>query len=142
MENAIRFNISFADFRILQSYMTRRVYRKNRGMHLRVLASVVLCALFIAFAIVANIHPDVPMRLVGMGYALSVYIAIIFCLSGAILALIPAIKARLAALRLQVSDDGPLLGPTAVTIEEDGLVFNRALIRSKYLWGALQGVEI
>jgi hypothetical protein len=54
----------------------------------------------------------------------------------------PTVKARLAALRLQVSDDGPLLGPKAVSIEEDGLVFDRPLIRSKYLWGALQGVEI
>lgn len=29
MENAIRFNISFADFRLLQSYMTRPVYRNT-----------------------------------------------------------------------------------------------------------------
>jgi hypothetical protein len=122
--------------------MTRLVCRKNRGMRVRVLASVVLCALLIALAIVANIDPYLPMRLLGMGYTLSVYVAIIFCLSGAIFALMPTVKARLAALRLQVSDDGPLLGPKAVSIEEDGLVFDRPLIRSKYLWGALQGVEI
>jgi hypothetical protein len=41
-------------------------------MRVRVLASVVLCALLIALAIVANIDPYLPMRLLGMGYTLSV----------------------------------------------------------------------
>ena len=44
--------------------------------------------------------------------------------------------------RMQVSDDGPLLGPTTVIVEDDGLIFDRKLVRSKYLWSAFKGVEI
>jgi hypothetical protein len=40
---------------------------------------------------------------------------------------------RLRSLRLQVSDDGPLLGTTRLIIEPDGLVIDRKVVKSKYL---------
>ena len=43
---------------------------------------------------------------------------------------------------MQVSDDGPFLGPTKLTIEEDGLAVDRAIMKAKYLWAAFRGVEI
>ena len=62
-------------------------------------------------------------------------VAGIFCL-------IPAIKLRQQPLRMQVSDDGPLLGSTKLTVESDGLTVDRAMMKSKYLWAAFQSVEI
>jgi hypothetical protein len=58
------------------------------------------------------------------------------CLAAAILCLIPAIKLRLKSPRLQVSDDGPFLGSTKLIIELDGLVVDRKVVKSKYLWAA------
>jgi hypothetical protein len=58
----------------------------------------------------------------------------------AIACLIPAIRLRLSSLR--VSDDGPLLGSTKLIIKPDGLVIDRAVVKSKYLWAAFQDVEI
>jgi hypothetical protein len=142
MSPALRFNVTFADFRFLQGYMGRRLYAKNKGLHVRALMSVILCALFIASAIILNIHPALAVALMGMGYPLSLYIGIILCLLAAIASLLPAIRLRLALARMQVSDNGPLLGPTTVILEEDGLVFDRRLVRSKYLWPAFKGVEI
>ena len=141
-ENVIRFDMSFADFRFLQGHMGRRLFRRNRGTYGLALLGVVLCATFITLALVVNIHPIVAMRLLGLGYVLSFYLVIILCLIMAILSLIPAIKLRLGMLRRQVSDHSPLLGPTSVTMEVDGLVFDRTVMRSKYMWAAIQGVEV
>jgi len=58
------------------------------------------------------------------------------------LCLIPAVKLRMKTLRLQVSDDGPLLGSTKLIIEPDGLIVERSVMKAKYLWAAFQGVEI
>ena len=142
MSPTLRFDLSYADFRFLQGYMGRRIYAKNKGMHARALMSVTLCALFIASAMVLNVHPGLALGLFGMGYPLSLYVGVILCLIGAIASLIPAIRLRLAFPRMQVSDDGPLLGPTTVIVEDDGLIFDRKLVRSKYLWSAFKGVEI
>jgi hypothetical protein len=43
---------------------------------------------------------------------------------------------------MQVSNNSPFLGPTKLIVETDGLVVDRALMKSKYLWAAFQGVEI
>jgi hypothetical protein len=142
MPSTLRFDVSFADFRFLQGYMGRRLYARNKGAHARALISVIFCALCIASAIVLNIHPALALALFGMGYPLSVYVGIILCLIAAIASLIPAIRLRIALPRMQVSDDGPLLGPTTVIVEDDGLVFDRRLVRSKYLWPAFKEVEI
>jgi YcxB-like protein len=56
--------------------------------------------------------------------------------------LVPAVKLRLSSLRLQISDDGPLLGPTRLIIEPDGLVVDRKVVTSKYQWAAFRAVEI
>jgi hypothetical protein len=98
----------------------------------------------LALAIVINVNPYRISRLLGFGipYPISFYLLIITFLSVAILCLIPAVKLRLKTLRLQVSDDGPLLGQTKLIIEADGLVIDRAVVKSKYLWAAFQGVEI
>jgi hypothetical protein len=68
--------------------------------------------------------------------------AIIACLILAILSLFPAIKLRITAIRLQVSDDGPFLGTTRLAVEEDGLLVDRPLVTSKFRWAAIRGVEI
>ena len=85
-----------------------------------------------------------PYRAVAFGirYPLSFYLLVIVCLVAAIVCLIPAIKLRLGSLRMQVSENGPLLGSTELTIEPDGLVIERRLVKSKYLWAAFQGIEI
>ncbi len=137
----LRFDMSFADFRLLQGHMGRRLYRRNKGDYGLALAGVVLCAFFLALAILVNIHPGLALRLLGLGYPISIYVAIILCLVAAILALLPAVRLRLRTLRLQVSDDGPLLGPTRVAIEADGLLLERRGMRAKYFWPAFRGVE-
>ena len=142
VENAVRFTMSFADFRFLQGSMGRRLLRRNAASYGLALVGVVLCAIFITLALIITIHPILAMRLLGLGYVLSFYLAIIICLVAAILSLILPIRLRLGTLRQQVSDDGPILGPTRVTIEEDGVAFDRAAMRSKYGWAAIQGVEV
>lgn len=138
----LRFDMTFADFRQLQAHMGRRVYRRNRGSYTVALAGVVLCAVFLTFAILVNLHPGIAYRLFGdYGYPLAIYVAIVACLVAAILALLPAVKLRMRTLRLQVSDDGPFLGPTCIAIEPDGLVVERPTLRAKYLWAAFRGVE-
>src|SRR5574341_282995 len=72
----------------------RRLYRRNKGDHALALAGVVLCAFFLALAIVVNIHPGLALRLLGLGYPISIYLAIILCLVAAILALLPAVRLR------------------------------------------------
>jgi YcxB-like protein len=142
MSPSLRFDVSFADFRFLQGYMGRRLYAKNKGLHARALMSVILCALFIVSAMVLNIYPALALALFRMGYPLSLFVGVIVCLIAAITSLIPAIRLRLAFPRMQVSDDGPLLGPTSIILEDDGLIFDRTLVRSKYLWPAFKGVEM
>ena len=141
MSPTLRFDVSFADFRFLQGYMGRRMYTKNKGLHARALMSVTLCALFIVSAMVLNTNPVLALALFRLGYPLSLFVGVIVCLIAAIASLIPAIRLRLALPRRQVSDDGPLLGPTVVMVEDDGLIFDRRLVRSKYLWPAFKGVE-
>jgi hypothetical protein len=142
--NAMTFDITFRDFRFLQGYMMRRIFTRNRGKYAGALAGVVLCAVFLALAIVINVNPHRAIGLAGFSirYPLSVYLLIIFSLVAAIVCLFPAVRLRLNTLRLQVSDNGPFLGPTSLTIEPDGLTVDRKVMRAKYLWAAFQGVEI
>ena len=139
----LRFDTTFADFRFLQGYMTRRVAARNKGANLRALTGVVLCALFLTLAIVISTEPYAAARLLpSVRYPLSVYLELIACLLAAIFALLPAIAARRGMLRMQVSDNGPLFGPTTLTIEDDGLLIERRLMRTKYLWPAFHGVDM
>src|SRR5262249_26776029 len=63
-------------------------------------------------------------------------------LAAAIISLVPAIKLRLSMLRMQVSDDGPALGPTILSLEDDGLLIERKFVRTKYLWPAFRNIEM
>jgi len=67
---------------------------------------------------------------------------VIVCLLAAIFTLIPALRLRMKTMRMQVSDDGPLLGPTKLIVEPDGLVVDRGRMSARYLWSAFQGVEL
>lgn len=142
-EREFRYDLRFADFQFLQGYMTRRVAARNRGPHLRALLGVVLCAILLAMAIVLNVNPyrAVPLSSAAIPYPLSFYLLLIVLLIGAILTLLPAVRLRLKTLRMQVSDDGPLLGPTHLTIEDDALVVDRGRMSARYAWSAFQGVE-
>ena len=141
--DAVNYDVTFRDFQLLQGFMARRVAARNRRKYLAALAGVVLCAFFLAMAIIINVNPYRAAALgFGIRYPLSVYLLLIFCLTAAILCLIPAVKLRLKTLRMQISDDGPLLGPTKMIVEADGLTVDRKAMKSKYLWSAFQGVEI
>jgi hypothetical protein len=123
--------------------MARRIFAKNRQKYGPALFGVVFCAVFLTMTIVLNVKPYRAFALFGAGlpYPLSFYLLVILCLVAAIACLVPAIKLRLNSLRMQVSDDGPLLGSTKMIIEPDGLVIDRKVVKSKYLWAAFQGVE-
>ena len=140
----VRFRLEFRDFRFLQGYMARRVAARNRRAYLIVLISVVLCATFLALAISVNLMPyrTAGLAVYGIPYPLSAYVVLIVLLVLAIISLLPAARLRLKTLRMQVSDDGPLLGDTEVLIEEDGLRLDRRALKAKYLWAAFQGVEL
>jgi len=143
-EREIRYDTTFADFQFLQGYMTRRVAARNRGPHLRALISVVLCAFLLAMAIVLNVNPYRAIALSGgaVPYPISFYLILIVLLIGAILALVPAVKVRMKTLRMQVSDNSPLLGPTRLIVEADALIVDRGRMSARYSWSAFQGVEV
>jgi hypothetical protein len=142
-QKPIAFNMTFGDFQLLQTHMQRRTFSRNKGAVGPALLGVVVCAVLIAMAIVANIRPNYRgMSWLGLSYPLSQYVLLIVLLSLAIIALIPAVRLRLKTLRMQVSDQNPLLGPTSVTIEPDGLLVQKELITSKYRWAAFKSAEI
>ena len=143
-ERELRYDATFADFQFLQGYMTRRVTARNRGPHLRALMWVVLCAFFLAMAIVLNVNPYRAIALTGgaLPYPISFYVILIMLLIGALLALLPALKLRMQTLRMQVSDDGPLLGATRLLVEPDALIVDRGRMITRYAWSAFQGVEV
>jgi hypothetical protein len=141
-EKPIAFDMTFGDFQMLQTHMTRRTFARNKGAVSPALLGVVVCAVLIAMAIVVNIRPNYRgMSWLGLSYPLSHYVLLIVFLSLAIVALIPAVRLRLKTLRMQVSDTNPLLGPTSVTIESDGLLVQKELITSKYRWAAFTKVR-
>src|SRR6185503_2339857 len=142
--DSLTYNVTFQDFRFLQGYMARRIFARRRADYLLAMLGVVLCAVFLAMAIVANIAPYRAAQIFGAGirYPLSAYLILIVLLIGAIVSLMPAVKLRMRLLRMQVSDDGPYLGATRLGIESDGLTIDRSVMKAKYLWAAFQGVEI
>jgi uncharacterized integral membrane protein len=143
-EREYRYDVTFRDFQFLQGHMTRRVFEKNRARHVRALFWIVLCAVLLTLAIVANVDPVRTSTLLSdvLPYPVSFYAVMIACLTGAILTLIPAIRLRLRTMRLQVSDDGPLLGATRLMVEPDALIVDRGRMTARYAWSAFQGVEI
>src|SRR6185503_15863014 len=142
-EQELKFDFTFRDFQFLQGYMARRIFAKNRRAHTFGLLGVVVCATFLAMAIVLNVSPFWAFAISSpsLPYPLSFYLVLIVVLIAALFALIPAIRLRLKMLRMQISDDGPLLGLTKLRVEPDGIVVERDRMNAKYLWGAFQGVE-
>jgi hypothetical protein len=138
----IAFNMTFGDFQMLQTHMTRRTFARNRAAVGPALLGVVVCAVLITMAIVVNIKPNYRGTWFGFSYPLSQYVLLIMLLSLASVALIPAVRLRLKTLRMQVSDKNPLLGPTSVTVEPDGLLVQKELITTKYRWAAFKSAEI
>ena len=136
------YKVSFQDFRSLQRHMARRIFAKNRRAYTLALLGVVLCAVFITLAMVINLHPGMAVGFLGARYPLSVLLAIIFCLIAAIVSLFPAIRLRIATMRMQVSDDGPFLGTTRLVVEDDGLLVDRPQVTSKFRWAEVRGVEM
>jgi hypothetical protein len=143
-ERELRYDVTFADFQFLQGYMTRRIVAKNKRRHMLALVGIVLCACLLAIAIVLNVDPYRVLAMSGpaLPYPLSFYLVIICILIAAILALLPAVRLRLKTLRMQVSDDGPLLGATRLLVAPDGLVIDRGRMSTRYSWSAFQGVEL
>jgi hypothetical protein len=143
-ERELRYDVTFADFQFLQGHMTRRVMARNRGPHIRGLFGIVLCATFLALAIVLNVNPYAALAFssAALPYPLSFYLLLIVLLIAAILTLVPAVRLRLKTMRMQVTDKGPLLGPTRLTVEPDGLLIDRDRMSTRYSWSAFQGVEV
>jgi len=142
-DQTLHFDAKFTDFRFLQGYMARRIAARNKGAYVWALAGVGVCALVLTAAIVISSEPFAAARLLpSVPYPLSVYLELIVCLLLAIVSLAPAIATRRRMLRMQVSDSSPMLGPTTLIIEDNGLVIERKLMRTKYLWPAFQGVEM
>src|SRR5262245_18409569 len=135
-EREFLYDVTFRDFQFLQGHMTRRVFAKNRGRHLRALAGIVLCALLLTCAIVLNAQPGLSVRLLNgaIPYPLSFYLLLIVVLSAAILVLIPAMRLRAKTMRMQISDDGPLLGATRLLVEPDALIVDRGRMSTRYTW--------
>ena len=142
--DSLIYNVTFQDFRFLQGYMARRIFARNRVDYLLAMLGVVLCAIFLAIAIVVNIAPYRAAQIFGVSirYPLSTYLVLIVLLIAAIGSLMPAVKLRMRTLRMQVSDDGPYLGTIRLSIEADGLAVDRKVMKAKYLWAAFQGVEM
>jgi hypothetical protein len=95
-------------------------------------------------AIVLNVNPYWALRVSSpaIPYPLSFYMLLVILLTGAIFALLPAVKLRMKTMRMQVSDDGPLLGATRLLVEPDGLVVDRGRMSARYSWSAFQGIEM
>ncbi len=143
-ETAMNFDVTFRDFQQLQQHMARRMVAKDRAGHFLALGGVVLCALFLTLAIYVTVqsYRFLGFVVLGLPYPSSAYLILILCLVAGIASLLPAVKLRLKLPRMQVSDDGPLLGHTTLTIEPDGLRIDRHAVSSKYYWSAFQGVEM
>ena len=137
----VEFEMSFPIYRKLQGFMAGRIFRKNKRRYVVALIGVVLCAGALAMAVVFNLHPYLAMRFFGAKYPESVYLSVITCLVLAIIFLIPGVALRKDSLRMQVNEKGPLLGPTTISLENDGILVQRRLMTAKYLWLGIQSIE-
>ena len=143
-DQPLSFSITFRDFKFLQTHMARRLFAKNRSGYARALLGICLCAILLGLVIAISVEPYRVSNFTAFGQsqADSVYLLIVLCLVAAIGSLIPAVRLRFRTLRMQVSDDGPFLGPTQVHLEMDGLRVDRPKMSAKYLWAAFQRVDM
>jgi hypothetical protein len=143
MNPSIEFSVTFRDFQALQGYMARRMAVKAKGAYTTALLGVVACAVMLAATIVtvSQSYRLYGTNFLGLGYPANFYALLDLLLVIAVACLYPAVRLRLRTLRMQVSDDGPLLGATKLTIAEDGLILEKPAVVSKYAWRAFQAVE-
>ncbi len=141
-KSTVSYEFRFSDFQSLQRHMVRRVFARNRTRYVWAFFGVVLCAVFIVVAVLVNIRASRVSQLYGMGYSNSVLIMLILALCAAIISLTPAIALRLKTLRMQVTDDGPLLCATSLELDDEGVTVSRPLMKTMYRWKAFQGVEL
>ena len=115
---------------------------KNKVSYGPALLGAAICAVLLTLVIVICARPfRYSSRLVSATRS-GFYLLLIILLTGALLALIPAIRLRFRTLRMQVTDCNPLFGPTTVSVEEKGLMVDRTLIATLYRWPAFRSVEI
>jgi len=98
----------FDAFNFFKGYMPRLVYVKNKA-HGHALLSVVACALFVALAIVVNLRPLAGPGFLGMRYPFRRVSRDHSLPSLRNPLALAGNQTRLATLRMQVSDGGPLL---------------------------------
>jgi len=55
--HTIAYNVTFRDFQILQGYMARRIFARNRQKYGPALLCVVFCAFFLVLAMLLNVNP-------------------------------------------------------------------------------------
>lgn len=137
------YDVTVGDLQHLQSFMTRQVFVRNRRDYLIALAGVFLCAIFLTAVIVLNASPRAFATPRSSGSFLLSYLSLIaVLLTGAVLALIPMVRLRLRSVRMQVSQGGPLVGPTSLSIGVDGLTIARKLMKTTYSWGAFRRATV
>jgi len=137
------YDTTVGDLQALQSHMMRQVFVRNRRDYMIALAGVVLCAIFLTAVIVLNASPRALAMPRSPGSFLVSYLSLIaVLLTGAVLALLPMVRLRLRTVRMQVSNDGPLVGPTRLSIGVDGLMIARKLMKTTYSWGAFRRATV
>ncbi len=134
------YETTLEDLQSLQRFMSRQLFLQNRGAYLAGLAGIVLCAMFLTAIIVINATPA---RFIGHGsHTLAYLTLIVLLLLGAVLALLPMARLRLRMLRMQISKAGPLVGPTTMHLDAEGLTIERELMKTVYAWGAFRSVAV
>jgi hypothetical protein len=137
------YDTTVGDLQALQSFMMRQVFVRNRRDYLIALAGVVLCAIFLTTVIVLSASPRTLAMPRSSGSFLVSYLSLIaVLLTGAVLALLPMVRLRLRTVRMQVSQGGPLVGPTSLSIGVEGLMIARKLMTTTYSWGAFRRVTV
>ncbi len=135
------YETTLTDLQSLQRFMSRQLFLRNRSAYLTGLAGVVVCAMFLTAVIVINVAPA---YFVGRGGSstLSYLTLIVLLLLGAVLALMPMARLRLRVLRMQITPNGPLVGPTKMHLDAAGLTIERQLMKTTYAWGAFRAVAV
>jgi len=137
------YETTLTDLQSLQRFMSRQLFLRNRSAYLTGLAGVVVCAMFLTAVIVINAAPAYFVGHGGHGSSTLSYLTlIVLLLLGAVLALMPMARLRLRVLRMQITPNGPLVGPTKMHLDAAGLTIERLLMKTTYAWGAFRAVAV
>jgi len=130
------------DLQALQRVMMRQVFVHNRRDYLIALVGVVFCAIFLTAVIILNVSPRGFVPRNSGSFFVSYLSLVAVLLVGAVLALLPMVRLRLRTIRMQVSQGGPLVGPTTLSIGADGLTISRKLMKTTYSWAAFRRATV